>query len=127
MFSNILFIINIQKENAMATINKWRVLKINGKLFLTAIYVTGHQHITSGPILTSEVVAGDLIQGGSVQTKSGTIYKLEEPLPQDEDCEFAKGLLVERVSRNFNKQGKVLPLAELETLLQIIDRILAGK
>lgn len=110
----------------MATLNKWRALNINGKLFLTAIYVKGHPNILTGPILTSQVVLGDLVQGGTVQTISGTTYKLEEPLPQDEDCEFARGLLVERVSRNFNKQGKVLTLDELEALFKIIDKILAS-
>lgn len=109
----------------MATINKWRVLNINGKLFLTAIYVTGHQHITSGPILTSEIVTGDLVQGGSAQTKSGTMYYLEEPLPGNEDCDFVRNLLVERVSRNFEKEGKILKLDQLDELFRLIDKILA--
>lgn len=111
----------------MAILNKWRVLFINDKMFLTAVYVHGHRYITSGPILTSEVIKGELVQGGKVQTKSGSIYVLEEPLPEEEDCEFARNLLVERVSRNFEKNGWVLKLEQLEQLFQIIDRILADE
>ena len=109
----------------MATLNRWRVLYISEKPFLTAVDVKGHPYILSGPILTSQVIDGNLIQGGTVRTKSGTIYELENQLPENEDCEFARGLLVERVSRNFNKEGKVLKLEDLETLYKIIDKILA--
>jgi len=111
----------------MAKLNRWRVLYISDKPFLTAVDVKGHPYIPTGPILTSQVVLGDLVQGGIVQTKTGTTYELEEPLPQDEDCEFARALLVERVSRNFNKQGKVLTLSQLEQLFQIIDKILTNQ
>jgi hypothetical protein len=111
----------------MATLNRWRVLYISEKPFLTAVDVKDHPYISTGPILTSQVIDGNLVQGGTVRTKSGTIYELENPLPENADCEFARNLLVERVSRNFNKEGKELTLSQLEQLFQIIDKILINQ
>jgi len=110
----------------MATLNNWRVLYANQKPFLTAIDVCGHRYIPHGPIITSEIVAGELVQGGTIQTKSGSIYTLETPLSSDDDCEFARGLLIERVSRSLEKQGRMLKFEDLEKLNSIIDRVLAG-
>lgn len=111
----------------MATLKNWRVIYINEKGFLIAHTVEGHPSITSGPILTSEVVMGKLSQGEMIQTKSGTTYILEEPLPEEEDVEFARPLLIARVSRNFQKNSMSLKLEHLEQLNSIIDKILLCK
>jgi hypothetical protein len=111
----------------MAILNKWRVLYANNKPFLAALDVSGHMHIPLGPIITSVIVEGDVVECGTVKTASGTVYHLQKPLPEDQDCEFARNLLIERVSRNFAKQGKMLKLEQLEELFTLIDRILSGE
>jgi hypothetical protein len=108
----------------MPKIDNWRVLYANDKPFLAAQYVQGHPYVPSGPIITSEVVAGEAVEGEVVQTKSGTLYTLGTPLPEDEDCEFARGLLAERVSLNLAKQGQTLHLDQLDKLMAMIDEVL---
>lgn len=108
----------------MPTIDNWRVLYANDKPFLAAIDVRGHPYIASGPIITSEIMDGEAAEGNVVRTKSGTEYTLGVPLPEDEDCEFARGLLIQRVSQNLNAQGQTLRLDQLEKLMPVIDEIL---
>ena len=108
----------------MPKIDNWRVLYANNKPFLAAINVQGHPYISSGPIITSEIMTGEAIEGAVVQTKSGTLYTLGTPLPEDEDCEFARGLLVERVGQNLAKQGQTLQLDQLEKVMLMIDEVL---
>lgn len=108
----------------MPKIDNWRVLYANDKPFLAAIDVRGHPYIASGPIITSEIWDGEAAEGKVVRTKSGTEYTLGTPLPEDEDCEFARGLLIQRVSQNLNAQGQTLRLDQLEKLMPIIDEIL---
>lgn len=109
----------------MAVLNNWRVIQVGENRFVAALEVFGHKYILNGPIITSIIVEGDLREGGIVRTKSGSTYLLRSPLPKDESCEFARYLLVERVSRYFNSQGKTLRLEDLETLERIIDTIIA--
>ena len=111
----------------MAILNNWRLLYASNKPFLAAREVSGHMYIPHGPIITSVIVEGDAVESGTVKTASGSVYHLEKPLPEDEDCEFARNLLVERVSRNFAKQGKMLKLEQLDELFILIDRILSGE
>lgn len=111
----------------MAILNNWRVLYASNKPFLAALDVSEHMHIPHGPIITSVVVEGEAVEGGTVKTASGTVYHLQKALPEDQDCEFARNLLVERVSRNLAKQGKMLKLEQLGELFTLIDRILAGE
>ncbi len=111
----------------MATLNGWREINISGKSFLIAHSVAGHHYIASGPVLTSEVVMGAIVQGGTVQTKSGTIYILENPLHENEDSEFARPLLLERAFRYFEKNSKILNIEGLEQLISRIDNILVCK
>ncbi len=111
----------------MAVLNNWRVLQIGENRFLAALEVFGHKYIHSGPIIISNIVDGDLHEGGIVRTKSGNTYLLKSPLPENENCEFARYLLVERASRYFVSQGKMLRLEDIETLDRIIDTIMAGK
>ena len=111
----------------MAVLNNWRVIQIGENRFLAALEIFGHNYIHSGPIITSIIVDGDLCEGGVVRTKSGSIYTLKSPLPENENCEFARYLLVERASRYFNSQGKTLRLEDLEALERIIDTIISKK
>ncbi len=90
----------------MPTLNYWKVFYAGNAPFLAALHVTKHKYIASGPIITSEIVEGKAIQNGVVKTKTGTIYVLETPLPENNDCEFARGLLFERASRYFEKKRK---------------------
>lgn len=108
----------------MPKIDNWRVLYANDSPFLAAIDVRGHPYVASGPIITSEIVEGEAIEGNVVRTKSGTEYTLGTPLPEDEDCEFARGLLIQRASQNLNAQGQTLRLDQLEELMPIIDEVL---
>ncbi|MBU4525265.1 MAG: hypothetical protein KUA37_06820 [Desulfomicrobium sp.] len=108
----------------MPTLKNWRIICISEKQFLVAHDVSGHPLIEKGPILTSEVVKGDLKEGGSAVTKSGTIYDLHESLPEKEDCEFARDLLMIRVFRAFNMQNRSLTLDDLKKLDSIIDKII---
>lgn len=110
----------------MAIINKWRVIHIMNKRFLVALEVCDHPRIFSGPILTSEIIEGEAVPHGLVKTKSGTNYLLKDQLAKTENCEFARGLLVERVSRNFAKQGFNLNLDNFVKLNLIIDKILTN-
>ena len=111
----------------MAVLNNWRVIQVGENSFLAALEVFGHKYILNGPIITSTIVDGDLHEGGIVRTKSGSTYLLKSQLPKDENCEFARHLLVERVSRYFNSQGKVLNFEDFKALDRIIDSIIAGK
>jgi hypothetical protein len=111
----------------MAILNNWRLLYASNKPFLAALEVSGHIYIPHGPIITSVIVEGDVVAGGTVKTASGTVYHLQEPLSEDEDCEFARNLLIERVSKNFAKQGTMLKLEQLDELFTLIDQILSGE
>lgn len=109
----------------MAVLKNWRVLCIGDNRILAALEVFGHKYIDHGPIITSNIVEGDLREGGIVRTKSGSTYLLKTPLSTNEDCEFARCLLVERVSRAFQSQGKILRFEDMEALNRIIDTIIA--
>lgn len=109
-----------------AKLDRWRTLFVGKKPFLAALHVYEHPRIAQGPIITSNVVEGELIEGGVVRTKSGTIYKLLTPLEKEHDCEFARGLLVERASVYFINNGKCLKIEDLNELYKRIDVILSG-
>lgn len=111
----------------MPVLSKWRIILISGKRFLVAHIVSGHPSIDSGPILTSEVIEGELNEGGSAKTKTGSIYYLLEPLPEDEDCEFARELLMQRVFSAFNMQNRSLTFDDLRALDLLIDKIVCSK
>lgn len=109
----------------MPVLKLWRVLYADNKPFIAAIHVTGHKYITSGPIITSVIVEGEAIEGGVIKTKTGTIYALENPLPENMDCEFARDLLIERAIRYFEKKGTTLKLDQFVELNSLIDKIVA--
>lgn len=111
----------------MAILNNWCVLCSGGKYFFAARDVAEHPLIPHGPIITSVIVDGKISEGEIVQTQSGTIYKLGAPLPVDDDCEFAKPLLVERAARYFAKHNSALSLEQLEKLLDLIDKVLSSR
>ena len=111
----------------MAILNNWCVLCSGGKYFFAARDVSEHPLIPHGPIITSVIVDGKVGEGEIVKTQSGTIYKLGTPLPADDDCEFAKPLLVERVGRYFAKNDSALSLQQLEQLLALIDKVLSSR
>jgi len=108
-------------------LENWRVLYSAGMPFLAALDVFGHPHIAHGPIITSIIVSGEVKTGETIITKSGTNYVLGVELSADNDCEFARPYLIERVSRNFAKQGQSLRLEQLDELNALIDRVLAGE
>ncbi|MDO9582187.1 MAG: hypothetical protein Q7J24_03595 [Desulfomicrobium sp.] len=108
-------------------LENWRVLYSAGTPFLAALDVSGHPFIAHGPIITSPIVCGEPKQGETVVTKSGTNYLLGTELPKDDDCEFARPYLIERVSRNLAKAGQYLKLQQLDELNALIDRVLAGE
>jgi len=109
----------------MIIINNWRVLYVGETKFFAALEVFNHRYIERGPIITSNIVEGNLCEGGVVRTKSGSTYMLGVPLPENENCEFVRYLLIERVSRAFHSQGKPLRLEDMEVLNGIIDTIIA--
>jgi hypothetical protein len=119
----------IQTMNSQPKVKleNWRVLYSAGMPFLAALDVFGHPHIAHGPIITSVIVSGEARIGETVITKSGTNYVLGAELPKDDNCDFARPYLIERVSRNFAKQGKSLKLDQLDELNALINRILAGE
>ena len=111
----------------MAFLDRWRVLQADGKPFLAALVVRGHPTIHNGPIITSTVAAGEVAPGNTVRTKSGTSYTLGAPLPEDEDCEFARGLLFERVSINLERCGRSMRLEDMGQINQLIDEVLGTR
>ena len=111
----------------MATLKYWRVLYADNKPMLAALEVYGHPYITSGPIITSTIMQGDFETGETVISKSGTNYTLDTPLDSNDDCEFARPLLIERVSKNFIKNNKMLKLGQLDQLNSLIDKMLTGE
>lgn len=118
---------NIMDKSPTTFLDNWRVLYAAGKPFLAALDVSGHPLIAHGPIITSPIVSGEPKQGETVVTKSGTNYTLGTELPKNNDCEFARPYLIERVSRNFAKVGQSLKLQQLDELNALIDRVLAGE
>lgn len=108
-------------------LENWRVLYSTGMPFLAALDVFGHPHIAHGPIITSIIVSGEVKTGETIITKSGTNYILGVELSADDDCEFARPYLIERVSRYFQKQGQSLKLEQFDELNALIDRVLAGE
>lgn len=111
----------------MAILNNWCVLCSDGKYFFAARDVAEHTLIPHGPIITSVIVDGKISEGEIVKTQSGTIYKLGTPLPIDDDCDFAKPLLIERAGRYFAKYNASLSLEQLEKLLVLIDKVLSSR
>jgi hypothetical protein len=94
---------------------------------LDALDFTKDPYISNRPIITSDIVEGHVTQGGVIKTKSGSIYVLESPLPESNDCEFARGLLIERANQYFEMQGWALNFDHFKKLNSIIDRIIAGE
>jgi hypothetical protein len=111
----------------MAILNNWRPLSAGSEIFLAALVVKDHPYIAHGPIITSIVVSGKISSGETIITQSGTIYILEEELPQDQSCEFARPYLIERASRYFNKYGQTLTLDQFNELNLLIDKIIDEK
>lgn len=111
----------------MAILKNWRPLSVNNELFLAALEVRDHPYIAHGPIITSVVVTGKIAPGETIITKSGTVYILEEELPHDQSCEFARPYLIERASRYLNKFGRTLTLDQFNELNILIDKIIDGK
>lgn len=111
----------------MAKLKYWRVLHVDNKAILAALEVTGHPYIESGPIITSPIVEGHFAVGETVISKSGTNYTLDTPLDDNDDCEFARALLISKVSANFIKKNKMLEFEQLENLNSVIDIVLTGK
>lgn len=70
---------------------------------------------------------GDFRVGETVISKSKTRYTLDAPLDDADDCEFARPLLIERVSRNFIKNNSMLKLEQFEQLNSLIDKMLTGQ
>ena len=111
----------------MPTLKYWRVLYVDSKPMLAALEVYGHPYIPCGPIITNTVVQGQFAEGETVITKSGTNYTLDAQLDESDDCEFARPLLIERVSKNLIKNNSMLKLEQLDQLNLLIDKILAGE
>lgn len=118
---------NIMDKSPTTFLDNWRVLYAAGKPFLAALDVSEHPFIAHGPIITSPIVSGEPKPGETVVTQSGTNYMLGTELPKDDDCEFARPYLIERVSRNLAKAGQSLKLEQLGELNALIDRVLAGE
>ena len=70
---------------------------------------------------------GDFEAGGTVISKSGTNYIFDTPFDDDDDCEFARPLLIERVSRDFVKNNTMLKIGQLDQLNSLIDKMLTSE
>ena len=66
------------------------------------------------PIITSYLVSGDVAQGETVTTRSGSLYELGDPLPESMSADFVRSLLRRRASR----------LAELDEIEDLVDKVL---
>jgi hypothetical protein len=60
------------------------------------------------PIITSYLVRGDVAQGETVTTRSGSLYELGDPLPESMSADFVRSLLRRRASRLAELVDKVL-------------------
>ena len=114
----------------MPHLHHWRVLYAEpDKPFLAARICSHHPSIigTPSPLITSQIPHGDVREGDTIISKSGTSYHLGEPLPSEDDCEFARGLLMYRCSKNAEAEGMILSVPHFEEANEIITEMLTGK
>ncbi|WP_147820167.1 hypothetical protein [Salidesulfovibrio onnuriiensis] len=114
----------------MPHLHHWRVLYAEPqKPFLAARVCTSFPSAVDNPCprITSQIPHGDVQEGDTIISKSGTSYHLGEPLPSDDDCEFARGLLLQRCGKNAEAEGRILSVYQLEEACKLITEILTGE
>lgn len=81
------------------SIEQWRVLwwpTSDGPMpFLAGLTAIGPDP-RPRPIITSYLVDGDVTQGETVMTHSGSLYELGDPLPENKPADFVRSLLRRR-------------------------------
>ena len=114
----------------MPHLHHWRVLYAEpNKPFLAARVCTNFPAAIDRPCprITSQIPHGDVQEGDTIISKSGTSYHLGEPLPSDDDCEFIRDLLMYRCCRNAEAAGMPLSVTHLEEANEIITEMLTGE
>ena len=114
----------------MPYLHHWRVLYAEqDKPFLAARICSNHPTIigSPSPLITSQIPHGSVKEGDVVISKSGTQYHLGAPLPADDDCEFARSLLMGRCYKNAAQDNNPLHISHLDQVNELITDILTGQ